>query len=179
MTTPGQSAVALELVNPQRAADLVDQLAPIYTEVYAEPPYDQTSDDTSEFIERYRRQTRQEGFRLVTAVDGEQIIGFCYTITLPAGRWWKGAQESPSDELLSSAKAAVVELVLLAPYRGCGLGRAIIQTALANREEPWATLLAEPDTPARRIYEHWGWRQVGTVQSQPHWSPDDALVLKL
>lgn len=171
--------VVIEQVDPASAADLAAQLRPIYAEVYSEPPYQQGENDADEFVARFGRQAQMPGFRLLVALDAGRVVGFCYTMTLPAGRWWNGAVETPPAELVNADKVAVVELVLLAPYRGRGLGRALMDAALADRPERYATLLAEADAPARRIYAHWGWQQVGTVQSQPHWDADDALVLPL
>lgn len=174
-----QQTVIFEPMDPATAVARVGDLRAVYEVVYAEPPYTQGPDDADEFEQRLARQSAQPGFRLIAAVDGDQVVGFCYTITLPAGRWWRGAQQDPPADLVGSDKVAVVELVLLAPYRGRGMGRALLAAVLEGRPERWATLLAEPDAPARAIYAHWGWGQVGTVQSQPEWGADDALALRL
>lgn len=174
-----EQTVTLDRVDPDAARDRVGDLRRVYEIVYAEPPYRQGPEDADEFEDRFARQSEQDGFRLVIAVAGGRVVGFCYTIGLPAGRWWRGAQQDPPAELVDADKVAVVELVLLSPYRGRGLGRALLDEVLAGRPERWATLLAEPDAPARAIYAHWGWEKVGTVQSQPQWGADDALVLPL
>lgn len=49
---------------------------------------------------------------------------------------------------------------------------------LVDRHEPYATLAADPRSPARRIYARNGWRQVG--KSVLPWGPPmDLLVLPL
>ena len=135
--------------------------------------------DVAEFRRRFDRQVALSGFTLVTATADGDLAGFAYGLPFEAGKWWKGAIAEPPESIKSPPKFAVVELVLCKPYRGKGLGRRLMDELLKDRPEPYATLLSNPKAPARQVYDRWGWRKVGTVQSYPHWPPSDALVLPL
>lgn len=144
----------------------------IYLAIRAEPPYNAGPNYTRErFIERTRVQTEVPGFELVAAeLDGEPV-GFAFGFTMAAGRWWGGDATPPPSDVLDVPKLAVVELDLLAAHRGQGIGKRLLAALLDGRDEPRATLLSRPDTPAHAMYQRWGWTIVGTVQPAP-----DAVV---
>jgi len=50
----------------EQSDELVDQLAAVFAEVYAERPYDFGSDEVSLFRDRFDVQRQQDGFSLVT-----------------------------------------------------------------------------------------------------------------
>ena len=49
----------------------MDELHALYSEVYAEPPYEWGQEHAELFAERFEVQRRQEGFALVEARDGK------------------------------------------------------------------------------------------------------------
>ncbi|MGH2599866.1 MAG: GNAT family N-acetyltransferase [Dehalococcoidia bacterium] len=171
--------IKLDRFVEQDASALFDQLRDVYAEVYAEPPYEKNEDDVAEFHNRYDQQVVRSGFTVIMATVDDELAGFSYGLSFEAGKWWRGAIVEPPDEIRNATKFAVVELVLRKPYRGHGLGRRMMNELLRDRPEEYAILLSNPKAPARRVYDRWGWQQVGTVRSYPTWPASDALVLPL
>jgi GNAT superfamily N-acetyltransferase len=81
--------------------------------------------------------------------------------------------------VLRSEKFAVIELNVIRDRRGKGYGRGLLDSLLNSRPEPWAMLLSLPDAPAHDMYEHLGWRVVGTDQPAPDAEIADVMVLRL
>lgn len=161
-------------------ATLFERMADVYQQVYAEPPYlSGPLFSRQRFAERTRRQAETEGFGLVAAESDGELVGFAFGLPFPPGQWWAGEATPPPPEVLAATKFAVIELVLLNPFRGRGLGHAMLDELLAKRPEPWAFLTAHPQAPARRLYERWGWRCIGTAHHAPDSPVFDSLVLPL
>jgi GNAT superfamily N-acetyltransferase len=158
----------------------LDELADIYTEVYAEPPY-KSGELWSQhsFIDRTRRQAGRDGFTFLSALVDERVVGFSFGLPFAAGAWWSGDATEPSEELRAASKFAVIELVVRKPWRRIGIGRQLIDRLLDGRAEQYAILTALPDAEARRMYENWGWVQTGTAHHTPESPVLDALALPL
>ncbi len=63
---------------------------------------------------------------------------------------------------------ALKEIGVRVPWRGTGTARRIHDTLLADRSEPYVTLMVNPlagEGKAHRLYEAWGYEDIG--QSQP------------
>ena len=167
----GDGAVALAII---------DELTKLYAEVYAEPPYSSSPlYEEQAFISRTTRQADREEFAIVLARDsGGQLIGFSFGLPFQPGKWWAGDATPPPEELLSAAKFAVIELVVKVEWRGHGLGGRLLSDLLRERPEKYAILTADPDAPARQIYTHWGWEQIGTARHTDDASVMDQLVLR-
>lgn len=167
---------------PEAARALSEEYADVYTEIYAEPPYNSGPlYSRGRFLERTGRQVHRPGFELLAAVDVDTraLAGFCFGFSFGEGGWWGGETTEPPAEVLTAEKVAVIELVLRKAYRGRGYGKALLEAFLAGRPEPWATLLAHPAAPAHARYERWGWRKVGTVRPAPDAPVVDAMVLNI
>ncbi|MCW6004641.1 GNAT family N-acetyltransferase [Micromonospora sp. CPCC 205371] len=179
MTLP--PGVALHRHTGADIDQLLDEIAELYEVTYAEPPYNGGSVFRRErMLERTDSQKEAPGFSLVAARDGTDLIGFSFGFTFGEGRWWGGkTTPEPPSEVLAPPKFAVIELVVAKAWRGRRLGTALMDAVLAGRAEPYATLLSEPDAPARRIYEHWGWKHVADVQPAEDAPYMHALVLPL
>ncbi|MDG4833975.1 GNAT family N-acetyltransferase [Solwaraspora sp. WMMD1047] len=160
---------------------MLGEVADLYEVVYAEPPYNGGPlFSRGRFLERTNVQKAAPGFALVTSRAAGRLVGFSFGFTFAAGRWWGGTTSpEPAAEVLTSPKFAVIELVVAKTWRGQGLGRTLINALMSKRFEPYATLLSEPDAPARRIYDHWGWRHVADVQPAVDAPYMHALVLPL
>lgn len=167
------------------ARALLDTVCGIAAEVYAEPPYYEGPDDAADFRERTRRQTEQRGFELVTAHAGGEMVGFAFGLTLPPDtNWWDGIVPAPSAETVEEWEGrtfALIELVVRAPWRRSGVGRALHDQLLADRSEDRATLSASPEAEsAQAAYASWGWRKVGETALPLRGNPVyDVLVLPL
>lgn len=166
----------------EQASEIFDQLVEVYLEIYA--------DRHGEFYgeDRYRRQLASHreapGFALVIAYDAGAIAGYVYGFSLPENaRWWSGMlTETPADLLreTGSRTFAICEIMTRKPWRSTGIGRALHDEILARRSEERATLLVDPENPARKIYIRWGWKKIG--QLRPGWTGApiyDSLILSL
>ncbi|PRX66087.1 acetyltransferase (GNAT) family protein [Nonomuraea fuscirosea] len=152
----------------------------IYLAIRAEPPYNGGPlYDRDRFLERTGKQTELPGFELVAAEWDGVLAGFAFGFTMAAGMWWGGETTPPPQEVVDAPKLAVVELDLLPEHRGQGVGRRLLSELLDDREEPLATLLSRPDTPAHAMYQRWGWRLVGAVRPAPDAVVADAMVTSL
>jgi GNAT superfamily N-acetyltransferase len=161
--------------------DELPDMTIVYQEVYSEPPYNSGPlFDVDSFVVRTRRQAGRDGFSLVTARQTDDyLVGFAFGFVFEQGRWWSGEPTPPPAEILTSRKFAVIELAVRQPFRGRGIGRALMDALLAGRSETYAVLTAFPDAPAREAYRRWGWTQTGTAHHTPESPILDALALKL
>ncbi len=161
-------------------SELLDALEQLYVNVYAVPPYDSGPlYDRAAFIARTTRQASRPGFTIVWARSlGGELIGFTFGLPFEAGKWWAGEASAPPDDVLSSPKFAVIELVVSQSWRGRGIGRSLLDTLLADRIERYAVLTADPGAPARKIYAHWGWEQIGTARHTADAPLMDQLLLR-
>ena len=168
------------LTGRKAQAVLGNEYAGIYLAIRAEPPYNSGPLYTRErFLERTRAQTELNGFELVAVGDGGTLVGFAFGFTMAAGRWWGGEATPPPPEVLDAPKLAVVELDLIKPYRGRGIGKRLLSELLTGRPESQGTLLSRPDTAVHAMYLRWGWRIVGTVRPMPDAEVADAMVIDL
>lgn len=160
---------------------LTDEYVNAYLEIHAEPPYNSNPNSSRErYLARTRRQVESPGFQLVSCRDDAgALIGWTFGLPFAAGGWWGGATSPAPEEVLRSEKFAVIELNVIRSRRGQGYGRRLLTSLLDSRPEPWATLLSLPAAPAHAMYEHLGWRVVGTNQPAPDAEIADVLVLRL
>jgi GNAT superfamily N-acetyltransferase len=151
------------------ARRMLDSLADIYVQEYAEPPYSASpaAFGREAFIERTTRQVTEDGFSLLTGhVDGEQA-GYAFGYTHGRGRWWRGKSEPPPPEdLVQSPAFVVIELIVRHPFRGRGYSHQLLDELLADRSEPFATLCAHPEAFARDVYPRWGWQEVCKISHE-------------
>ena len=158
----------------------LNDLAEIYSEVYAEPPYSSGALWSADaFINRTRRQAARNGFAFVCARIGSELVGFGFGLTFDEGTWWSGDATPPPSEILKAQKFAVIELVIRRQWRGQGIGHGMLNQLLADRSESYAILTAMPNAPAREIYRRWGWVQTGIAHHAPDSPVLDALALPL
>jgi GNAT superfamily N-acetyltransferase len=150
------------------ALALFSQLADLYQEAYAEPPYHSGPlFDADAFEARTRRQATRDGFTIVWAETNGRVVGFAFGFMMPAGGWWAGQAATPPDRVVARA------------WRGHGIGRRLLDELLSGRPESFAILTAVRDAPARAMYARWGWEQVGTAQHTTDAPVMDQLVLRL
>lgn len=155
-----------------------DALAGLYAIVYAEPPYREGAEQVARFREGLPGEAARDGFVLVTAEDDGLLVGAAYGWTMPAGTWWKSAEQDPPAQLRDVDKLAVMEWMVRRRQRGEGIGAELMRRLLTDRPEPYATLASNPESAARAIYDRAGWKQVGT--SRLEWGPPmDLLALAL
>jgi ribosomal protein S18 acetylase RimI-like enzyme len=158
-------------------APLVASVVDLYAVVYAEPPYEEGTEQVNQFRARLDEETTRAGFTLIAAHDRGQLVGTVYGWTMPAGTWWSQAdQEAPAD-IHDADKLAVMEWIVHPERRAEGIGSELMRRLLRDRQEPYATLAADPRAPARGLYERAGWHQV--ARSKLPWGTAmDLLVLE-
>ncbi|UQU67423.1 GNAT family N-acetyltransferase [Couchioplanes caeruleus] len=156
------------------AAPLVD----LYAVVYAEPPYNEGLEQVDRFRTSLLEESRRPGFTLITAKDGDTLIGASYGWIMPAGTWWSNASRPAPAEIVDAAKFAVMEWIVTPRRRGEGIGDVLIRQLLEDRPERFATLASDPRSAARGMYRRAGWIEAG--ETTLSWGPSmDLLLLKL
>ncbi|MCY0961486.1 GNAT family N-acetyltransferase [Streptomyces sp. H27-H5] len=158
------------VTDPGAAGRELNQLAPIYEAVFAEPPYLEGPRDVAEFLERYQREHKTAGFRLVLARDADGLAGFAYGLPLASGTgWWSGFLTASLSEEFTREDGrrtfVVMELAVLAERRGRGVGRALhaaLLDGITGAER--ITLAVRPEAPASAWYERIGYEVVGLTR---------------
>ncbi|MER6171387.1 GNAT family N-acetyltransferase [Streptosporangium sp. NPDC001681] len=168
------------LIGPAARAILDEEHVDLYLQIHAEPPYLSGPLYSRErFTERTGRQLERDGFSLVSARSGAELVGFAFGLGFEAGRWWGGEAAPAPAEAADLPKFAVIELNVRKDYRGRGIGKRLLEELLASQGARYATLLANPEAPAHAMYRRWGWQVVGTVRPAPDAMASDALILDL
>jgi GNAT superfamily N-acetyltransferase len=147
----------------QSVVAMLDTLADIYAEEYAEPPYDSSPGTYGReaFIERTERQVKEDGFSFLGGYLEDELIGYAFGYTHGSGRWWRGESDPPPPaELIASPAFVVMELIVRRPFRRHGYAHRMMDAVLSGRRESFATLCVHPQAQARAIYVGWGWERV-------------------
>lgn len=174
------------LTRPEPGPGLLATIQPLYTEVYAEPPYNEGPAEVQEFVDRWDAQIGQPGFRIVLAhhQPDNELVGFCFGLPLSAkSSWWEGLLE-PVDPALTTENGrrsfAIIELAVHAAHRRHGIGRTLHDTLLDGCPNQRATLLARPEAaPALAAYASWGYETVGRIQPAPNTPTYIAMIRTL
>jgi GNAT superfamily N-acetyltransferase len=177
--------ITVRTITAEQAPARLGELRELYSEVYAEPPYEWGENHAALFAERFGVQRRQAGFALAEARDGPGLAGFGFGVTLqPSTPWWDNLT-TPLPASITTERPgrtfALVELLVRAPWRRQGIARAIHDLLLADRPEERATLTVLPAaTPAQAAYRKWGWQPVAQKRNPLPGSPlFDVLIRQL
>ncbi|MEH1130398.1 GNAT family N-acetyltransferase [Micromonospora sp. CPCC 206061] len=92
-------------------------------------------------------------------------------------RLWDGFGEPVWNAILEPHIQSLVDEFL--QWRRRGIGHALLNELLAERPEKYAMLSSLPDTPARAVYERWGWRPVASTRPDSGLPPWHKLILPL
>ncbi|MEV6275477.1 GNAT family N-acetyltransferase [Nocardia sp. NPDC051832] len=149
------------------AARHTEALIELYTEVFADPPYNEGPDDVDRFRELLTTEFAEPGFALVRAVEGGELAGMAYGFNLAAGQWLPEAATPAPPGALEVPKFSIMEFAVRRSHRGRGLGRAVLDELLRGRPEPLAVLSVDPTAPADALYRAWGWRPAGHTNPHP------------
>lgn len=177
------SSIEFAAVGGEQAMRHLDELVDLYTEVYAEPPYEWGQEHAELFTQRFHGQLQQDGFTLVEARDDGQLVGLGFGVTLlPNTPWWRNLT-TPAAEALTQERPrrtfALVELLVRAPWRRQHIAEAIHDRLLDNRVEERATLTVLPAAAAARAaYRKWGWRLVARKRNPLPGSPVFDVMVK-
>lgn len=156
------------VTDPSQTARLLDDIAPVYEEVYAEAPYHEGPRDVAQFIERYARERKTRGFRLATARDEHgELSAFVYGLPLSSNTaWWDGFLDTTLTDDFTREDGhrtfVIMELAVRAPYRRHGLARALHAALMDDNPAERVTLAVRPEAePATSLYATLGYRLVG------------------
>lgn len=172
-------------IDGEQAATVFGELRALYSEVYAEPPYEWGEDHADLFAERFEVQRCQQGFALAEARDGTDLAGFAFGVTLqPSTPWWRNLTTALPPEITAERPGrtfALVEMLVRAPWRRQHVAQGLHDLLLEHRPEERATLTVLPAAaPAQAAYAKWGWRKVAQKRNPLPGSPlFDVLVRQL
>ena len=159
-----------------------DMLA-AYAEVYAEQ-LDDPFFSPPRYWQRLNAYAARAGFAFAAGRLDNELIGYTFGYTLPAGsNWWQDLRGNVDPALLTETGErtfSVTDLLVRPPWRRRGYARALHDSLLSNRPEARATLLVLPDnTPAYTAYQSWGWYKLGELQPFDDAPIFDAMVREL
>ncbi|MFD3450692.1 GNAT family N-acetyltransferase [Streptomyces sp. NPDC058691] len=159
-----------------------DDLVAVYADVRADllhlPNY-----AVSAFTERLDRHSAAPGFTAVLAYsdDGEPV-GYAYAHTVEhADPWWTRVDPAPAEEYTAATALAVKELGVRMAWRKTGTARRAHDALLeAHPATAYASLMVNPaagEGKVLRLYESWGYRNIGTCSPSPE-SPVLAMMVR-
>lgn len=179
---PGADVNFRQVDGEQAAADF-GELRALYSEVYAERPYEWGEEHAGLFAERFEVQHRQEGFAPVEARDGTGLAGLRLRHHTPAGHpvveqpdhgpAARGHHRTPRPHLRHgrNARPGTTETAARRP----GPAR----PAAADRPEERATLtVLAAAAPARAACAKWGWHRVAQKRNPLPGSPLFNVLVK-
>jgi GNAT superfamily N-acetyltransferase len=152
-------------VDSETALQHLNELVDLYTEVYAEPPYEWGPEHAELFAERFHGQRQQNGFTLIGARENGRLIGMGFGVTLlPNTPWWENLTTAIDADITweyPNRTFALVELLVRAPWRRQHIAESIHYRLLSKRVEERATLTVLPAAKAAQAaYRKWGWQTV-------------------
>jgi ribosomal protein S18 acetylase RimI-like enzyme len=164
--------VRLDLGGADLARSLLDPICDLYDAVFSAPPFFWRADESQLHRERLRGLLEDPSFGAAVAWADEELVGFGYGFTVPPDtKRWSGLVEPLSVQVTSEWPGRtflLFDYAVASAYRGRGIGRRLHDALLGSRPEERATLTVQPTAiETKRIYEHWGWYQVGQVEGGP------------
>jgi GNAT superfamily N-acetyltransferase len=176
-------AITFDLLSGKQAAAHADELQALHAEVFSDLPYER-ADDAVVFAGRFKVQSRQPGFVLAEARHGGYLVGYASGMPLrPSTSWWRNLTTPLPEEVTTEHPGrtfAVTDLLVRAPWRRQGIGRALHDLMLTGRPEERATLTVLPAAaPAQQAFGSWGWRKVARTRVGPGSPVYDVLLTTL
>jgi len=175
--------LTIECHNSQGMRRLKNELLAVYEEVYVER-LNNPFFTPERFWGRLEGYASRDGFRLVTARLGSELIGFTLGETLPEGSgWWRGFKGDINPELLNETGKrtfAINELMVRPAWRRRRYAKRLSAALLEGRTEERATLLVRAEnTPAYTAYLSWGFKVLGQVKPFEDSPTYEAMVREL
>lgn len=171
------------MLDGSQALRHVSELRGLYSEVYADTPYEWGAEHADLFVERLCVQARQPGFALVEARCGRELVGIAFGVTLqPTTPWWQHMLTQLPEDITEERPGrtfALVELLVRRPWRRQHVAQTMYELLLTDRPEERATLTVLPAAePAQRAYAKWGWRTVAQKRNPLPGSPVFDVLVK-
>jgi hypothetical protein len=169
------TASGIELRHFRDIEPVWDTLIDVYAEVRADRLHDPHY-SVERYAERLARHASEPGWEAVVGYDGDQAVGYAYGNRIEYGdRFWKRVTSPLPDTLTRTPTLALKEIMVRVPWRKTGASLAIHDSLLSQRPETQVTLMVNPlagDGKVHRLYETWGYHDIG--RSQP--SPDSPVL---
>jgi GNAT superfamily N-acetyltransferase len=164
--------VRIEIGGAELARPLLDPICDLYDQVFSVPPFFWREDESQMHRQRLLRLLDDPTFGITVAQNDAELVGFAYGFSLPPDtKRWSSLAEPAEPELTAEwlgRTFLLFDYAVAAPMRGRGIGRWLHESLLGSRREERATLTVQPTAiDTKRIYEHWGWWQVGQVDGGP------------
>jgi GNAT superfamily N-acetyltransferase len=150
------------------ARQWIDSICDVYDEVFSAAPFFWREDESELHRERLVGLMHDSSFGIVVAHHDDELVGFAYGITVPAGsKRWLDVSGDLDDETVQEWPGRtflLFDYAVRAGMRGKGVGHLLHDRLLGSRSEQRATLTVQPTAlDTKRLYERWGWRMVGEV----------------
>jgi ribosomal protein S18 acetylase RimI-like enzyme len=167
MSAPG--GVTVRQQDSSQAVALIDAICRLYDAVFSQPPFRWTDEESEHHRRSLAGLVTNPTFGLATAEAADELVGFAYGVGLAGDTaWWSRMTRSLPEELTvewDGRTFAVIDLAVRQDFRKRGVGRALLDTLLANRSEERATLTVQPvATDTKAFYDHLGWQRLGTTK---------------
>lgn len=119
--------------------------------------------------ELFDRHAGREGYRLVTAAAGAEVVGFAWGYVGRPGQFWTDlvSRTLPAEVVAEwvGDHFEFVELAVLPTHRHRGLGRRLHDRLLDGvTRRALLSTSDDDDDPAVRLYRAAGWRTLGTLR---------------
>lgn len=157
------TSVTTELGGRPLGESLFDPICDLYAGTFSVPPFTWDDHEAQRQRDSLRRLLSDPTFALAVAVarDGDGLVGFVYGAQVPAHtRCWQGSVTPLAPEVAAEWQGrtfAVADMAVRDDRRGHGIGRRLLETLLASRDEERATLTVEPTAEATQgFYRHLG-----------------------
>ncbi|WP_424636808.1 GNAT family N-acetyltransferase [Embleya sp. AB8] len=155
-------------------------MADLYAEAYAERLH-RRFESVAAFRQRLETHVRKPGFRLVGLMANGDIIADAYGFEVVTPETWWGDQvpDWVPEEVNGGTLFAVCEMMVRPAWRRQGHARSLHSELLAGSRTDFALLFVRKDnTSARRAYERWGYRQIGSHQPEFDAPDFDVMLLR-
>lgn len=174
----------VEVLEGERARQAEDDFRLIYTETFAEAPYEKTEADVDSNFRRFRSQAKKSAFRAVLARVGGEPAGMAYGYPLPASTgWWDTLTEPVPVELRQEdgrRTFGLFELAVRPGFRRRGVATAVHRALLEGVGQQRVLLNTRPEADgAQAAYRSWGYRRVGRAIPWEGAAVHDVMVLDL
>lgn len=154
----------IRLQTAAEAESLATQVWPCYQEVFGD--FGDYETWRTDLFDRHRT---RGGYRLVTATDGSEVVGFSWGYVGQRGQYWSdlvcdSLPTEVTDEWVGG-HFEFVELAVSASHRGKGLGRVLHDLLLDSvSEQCLLSTSDDPADPAVRLYQSAGWEKLGVLR---------------
>jgi ribosomal protein S18 acetylase RimI-like enzyme len=171
---------------PQDAERYADQLTELYETDFVDPPFRESTFFSTEWFREtlLKEYVKASNFKIVTLWCDDKLTGFVYGCPLPSNtQWWKDVREPLSNEFIREdghRTLALLDICVKRSLRGQKLASQLHARLLEGRDVERVTLLSSKgQQPAYSIFQHWGYRKIGTADPAQEGIAMDVFIRQL